>query len=122
MTNVIPFKRPAPNTTPQDLSEDDIRKIIECVRALQGKWSSRFVRIEDEASWAYIYWFGPAEDCTPVFSITRTVSSYTVVSWHMMDFVVNGGFSECSADNIDQAFEFMAMQATDVAAYACLAE
>ena len=121
MTNVIPFTRPAPNTTPQDLSEDDIRKVIDCVRVLQGKWSSRFIRVEEEANWAYVYWFGPADDCTPVFSITRTVSSYRVVSWHMMDFVLNGGFSEYSADTIDPTLEFIKMQAAEVAAYACLA-
>ena len=116
MTNVIPFKRRAHNTMPQDLSKDDIQIILESVRALKGKWSSRFVQIEDEASWAYVYWFGPAEDCTPVFSITRTVSSYTVVSWHMMEFVLNGGFSEYSADNIDHTLAFMKVRAEEAVA------
>ena len=110
MSNVISFPKRSQDQSPADLSQTDIELILTSVKAIEGKWSARFVRIQHEESWAYVYCYGPTDDCTPTFSITRRGSAYTVVSWHLIDFVLNGGFSEYTGDLVS-ALQFIKLLA-----------
>ena len=112
MSNVIPLTKRSHEQLPMDLSNTDIEKILTDVRTIEGKWSAKFVRVEYEASWAYVYCYGSTDDCTPVFSITRKGSAYTVVSWHLLDFILNGGFSEYTGD-LDSALQFIKLRAEE---------
>ena len=112
VSNVISFKKHVQNQLPTDLSPTDIEKVLTTVRAIKGQWSAKFVRIGQEASWAYVYCSGPVDDCTPTFSITRKASTYTVVSWHLIDFVLDGGFPELTGD-LDSTLLFLKMLAEE---------
>jgi hypothetical protein len=102
MANVVPF---AQREVATDLQPDDIDAILNCIRSLPGEWGAKFVRVsrfqgQSEANWGYVFPRGPVDDTTPTMSITRTTTSYTVVSWDLLEFAAEGSFAECRAQTI----------------------
>src|ERR1022692_1670612 len=90
-----------------DLEPNDIDAIMECARSLPGQWGAKIIRVVrskdlPQANWGYIFRRKQEDDIAPVLSITRTRTRYTIVAWDLLEFVVDGCFSEyCAATLAD---------------------
>jgi hypothetical protein len=90
-----------------DLELNDINAIVECARSLPGQWGAKIMRIERckdrrEVSWGYIFRREQPDDIAPVLSITRTSAHYTIVAWDLLEFAMEGCFSEYCAATLDE--------------------
>jgi hypothetical protein len=88
-----------------DLRHTDIDAILDCARSLPGQWGAKLIRMADpkcscEANWAYVFPRGQVDDMTPTISITRTSSSYMVVSWDLFELAAEGAFAQYCAQTI----------------------
>jgi hypothetical protein len=95
---------------PIDLDDNDREAILERARGLKANWGVRFVLLfhsddSPEPKWAYLYNRGLATDATPVITITRTTSDYTVIAWDFLQFLADGNFRECRANKLSDALD-----------------
>ncbi len=93
---------------PIDLDQDDVRAILEYAKRLGGNWLVRFVRMchareKPEPKWGYFFFCGPADDGMPIITITRTASAYRVISWDILQLLMEGNFTELRGDTIAEA-------------------
>jgi len=94
---------------PVDLDDSDVEAISAEVGRIEGGWDVKYVRISHsvgvpEPKWAYIFHRGPATDANkPILSITRTKYHYTVVCWDILQFIMEGHFTEHRSDSLEDS-------------------
>jgi hypothetical protein len=93
-----------------DLKAEDIEAILDCAKSLPGQWGAKIIRVERSkgdrsVNWGYFFRRGPADDISPAISITRTTSHYTVVSWDLLEFSIEGSFIERCANTIEEVLD-----------------
>jgi hypothetical protein len=88
-----------------DLTIDDLKSIIESVKAFTGFWRVRGTYASGPNSgsvatrWAYLFWVGPpSEDIVPVIAITRRTEGYRITVLDPLEYFASGAFEamDCS--------------------------
>ena len=101
-----------------DLTIDDLKSIIEAMKAFTGFWRVRgtYASGPDSSSvatrWAYLFWVGPpSEDIVPVIAITRRTEGYRITVLDPLEYFASGAFEamDCSdfSSTIQLACEIM---------------